>query len=350
MSPEQRPSIVIRRPDDWHLHLRDEALLEAVLPYTADVFARAIVMPNLVPPVTTIAAANAYRDRINRALGAGKTFRPLMTCYLTDTISADEIKRGFEQGAWVAAKLYPAGATTNSDSGVTSVDKIYPALEAMQSIGMPLLVHGEVVDPDVDVFDREARFIDDVMQPMRERFKDLKVVFEHITTAAAANYVFGADKNLAATITPHHLMINRNAIFKGGLRPHMYCLPVAKREHDRQSLRIAATSGDRRFFLGTDSAPHIASTKECDGGCAGVFNAPNTMECLAQVFDEEDALDQLEAFASLNGPAFYGLEPNTDTITLTRQSTGISAPDPVVVGDEVIKPFMPETEVRWRLT
>lgn len=349
MSQQPGARLVIRRPDDWHLHLRDEALLNAVLPYTADVFARAIIMPNLVPPVTTVDAANSYRSRITNSLTSAQSFEPLMTCYLTDTISSTEIRRGFKDGTWVAAKLYPAGATTNSDSGVTSIDKIYPALETMQEIGMPLLVHGEVVDPEVDVFDREAMFIEEVMHPTRARFPDLKVVFEHITTSAAANYVFAADKNLAATITPHHLMINRNAIFKGGLRPHMYCLPVAKREEDRESLRVAATSGDRRFFLGTDSAPHIASTKECDGGCAGVFNAPNTMECLAQVFDEENALDSLEAFASLNGPAFYGLEPNEDTITLVKSAQPVKAPPAVVVGDEVIKPFMPETDLFWRL-
>lgn len=349
MSQSSPDQLVIRRPDDWHLHLRDESLLEAVLPYTAEVFGRAIVMPNLVPPVTTTAAARGYRDRIIAAMGSNDGFTPLMTCYLTDTISGDEIKRGFVDGTWVAAKLYPAGATTNSDSGVTSIDKIFTALEIMQDIGMPLLVHGEVVDPAVDVFDREALFIDEVMEPTRQRFPNLKVVFEHITTSAAVDYVFANDTGIAATITPHHLMINRNAIFRGGLRPHMYCLPVAKREGDRISLRRAACSGDRRFFLGTDSAPHIASTKECDGGCAGVFNAPNTMQCIAQVFDEEQALEHLEAFASLNGPAFYGVEPNADTITLIRQSTEIAAPDPVVVEDEVIKPFMPETGVYWQL-
>jgi dihydroorotase len=297
-------TLTIRRPDDWHVHLRDGAVLAAVLPYTAAQFSRAIVMPNLSPPVTTVAAAEAYRARIIAALPAGSDFQPLMTCYLTDSADADEIVRGFESGVFTACKLYPAHATTNSAHGVTDVRNITAVLEAMQRIGMPLLVHGEVTDRDVDVFDREAVFIDRIFAPLLRDFPVLKSVFEHITTKEAADFVVASPATLAATITPQHLHINRNAMFDGGIRPHAYCLPVAKREVHRMALRAAATSGSPKFFLGTDSAPHTVGAKESACGCAGIFNAPFAIESYAAVFDEENALDQLEGFASLHGPRF----------------------------------------------
>ena len=309
-------TITIRRPDDWHVHLRDDEMLELVAPYTARQFARAIVMPNLVPPVTSVEQAAAYRTRIVEAAGAG--FTPLMTCYLTDNASPDELAHGHSEDVWVAAKLYPAGATTNSDSGVTDVANIMPALERMAAIGMPLLVHGEVTDPDVDVFDREAVFIDRILDPLVRELPELKIVFEHITTRQAASFVRDAPSTVAATVTPQHLMLNRNALFQGGLRPHAYCLPVVKREEHRQAVRKAATSGSPKFFLGTDSAPHRAGDKESSCGCAGLFNAPFALEAYAQVFDEEGVLDRFEGFASLHGPAFYGLPVNDRTITLVR--------------------------------
>ena len=311
--------LTITAPDDWHVHLRDDAMLERVVSYTARSFRRAIVMPNLRPPVTNVAAARNYRDRIVAACADGVAFTPLMTAYLTDDIAAEEIERGFREGVFTAAKLYPANATTNSAAGVTDLARLADVLTTMESIGMPLLIHGEVTDGDVDVFDREAVFIERHLKPLRARYPELRVVFEHITTEQAVDFVGSADRNLAATITPHHLHINRNAMFRGGLRSDFYCLPVAKREFHRLALRKAATSGDHRFFLGTDSAPHARAGKETSCGCAGIFNAPHALESYAEVFDQENALDHLEAFASLNGPAFYNLPANTDRITLERQ-------------------------------
>ena len=316
--------LTIRRPDDWHVHLRDGAMLQAVVVHTARQFARAIVMPNLRPPITTAAAAQAYRQRIlaalassdGRELAAG--FTPLMTAYLTETLPPTELERGFGEGVFTAAKLYPAGATTNSDAGVRDPLAISAALETMERIGMPLLIHGEVTDPAVDVFDREAVFIERHLLPLLDRHPGLKVVLEHITTADAAQVVAEGPANLAATITPHHLHINRNALFQGGLRPDFYCLPVAKRERHRLALRAAATSGSPKFFLGTDSAPHARHAKETACGCAGIYNAPFALESYLQVFDEEGALDRFEGFASEHGPRFYGLPLNTGTITLER--------------------------------
>jgi len=322
MDPPTR--LTIRRPDDWHVHLRDGEMLKAVAPHSARQFARAIVMPNLVPPVTEVAAAEAYRARILAALSAQSDFTPLMTCYLTDRADAAEIGRGFEMGVFAACKLYPAHATINSAQGVTDVRNLRPALEAMQNIGMPLLVHGEVTDPAVDIFDREAVFIDRVLAGLIRDFPALKIVFEHITTAEAVSFVEGAGPNVAATVTPHHLVINRNAIFEGGLRPHAYCLPVAKRERHRLAVRRAATSGSPKFFLGTDSAPHAVSAKESACGCAGIFNAPFALETYAAVFEEEDALDRFEAFASENGPLFYGLPLNEGQVVLERSPVTVS--------------------------
>jgi len=339
--------LTLRRPDDWHVHLRDGAMLSAVAGHTARQFARAIVMPNLTPPVTTVAAAAAYRDRIRAALPPGLDFTPLMTCYLTDQADPDELSRGFAEGVFTAAKLYPANATTNSAHGVTDVDNLYPALEAMQRIGMPLLVHGEVTDPDVDIFDREAVFIDRVMAPLAARFPDLKIVFEHITTAEAADFVAAGGANIGATITPQHLHINRNAILAGGIRPHMYCLPVAKRERHRLALRKAATSGSPKYFLGTDTAPHAISAKETSCGCAGIFNAPYALESYATVFDEEGALDKLEAFASENGPRFYGLPLNEGTVRLERAEHQV--PERLDLGFTDIVPFHAGETLRWRL-
>jgi dihydroorotase len=340
-------SLTIRRPDDWHLHLRDGVLLKAVLPFTARVFARAIVMPNLNPPVTTVALAEAYRKRIQRALPKDAHFTPLMTCYLTDETDPMALERGFKDGAWVAAKLYPAHATTNSASGVTDIARIRKTLERMQKIGMPLLVHGEVTDPGVDVFDREAVFIDRVLAPLVRDLPGLKVVFEHATTREAVDFVLAAGPGVAATITPHHLVISRNAMFQGGFRPHMYCLPVAKRAAHREALRHAATSGSPKFFLGTDSAPHWIREKEKDCGCAGVFNAPVALETYATVFEAARSLDQLEAFASLNGPRFYGLPPNTERISLTRKPRKV--PSRVSAGRDAVKPFLAGEEISWQV-
>ncbi|MGE0747038.1 MAG: dihydroorotase [Rhodospirillales bacterium] len=339
--------LVLRRPDDWHLHLRDGPMLAQVLPFTAARFGRAIIMPNLVPPVTTAADARAYRDRIVAALPAGSRFTPLMTGYLTDATDPDEVERGHRDGVFTAMKLYPAGATTNSHAGVTDIRRIDRVVERMAAIGMPLLVHGEVVDPAVDVFDREAVFLDRVLAPLIARQPSLRVVLEHATTEEGVAFVRDHG-NVAATLTAHHLMINRNALFQGGLRPHMYCLPVAKRERHRLALRRAATSGHPRFFLGTDSAPHRAHDKECACGCAGIFNAPGAIELYAQVFDEEDALDRLEAFAALNGPAFYRLAPNEDRIALVRGGTAI--PERVAVEDGAwVVPFRAGETVPWTL-
>ena len=334
-------SLTIRRPDDWHVHLRDGEMLAKVAPYTARQFARAIVMPNLALPVTSVEAAAAYRERIVQAAGPG--FTPLMTCYLTDQASPDELERGHAAGVWVAAKLYPAGATTNSASGVTNVGNIYPALERMQRIGMILCVHGEVTDASVDVFDREAVFIDRVLAGLARDFPGLKIVFEHITTADAADFVREAGPNIAATVTPQHLHINRNALFVGGLRPHAFCLPVAKRERHRQAVRKAATSGLEKFFLGTDSAPHPRGAKESACGCAGIFNAPFALESYAAAFDEEGALDRLEGFASEHGARFYGLPLNEGKVVLERCDQ--------LVPEELagLVPFHAGESLRWRL-
>jgi dihydroorotase len=316
-------------------------MLRAVAPFTARQFARAIVMPNLTPPVTSVAAADAYRQRIADAAGPG--FTPLMTCYLTDQADADEIARGFDRGVWVACKLYPANATTNSAHGVTDIRNIMPALERMQAIGMPLLIHGEVTDPDVDIFDREAVFIERVLAGLVRDLPELKIVLEHITTAEAAAFVAEAPATVAATITPQHLIINRNALFAGGLRPHAYCLPVAKRERHRIAVRAAATSGSAKFFLGTDSAPHPRNAKESGCGCAGIFNAPFALETYVQVFEEEGALDRFEAFASENGPRFYGLPLNEGRVTLEKAACAV----PEALGELV--PFKAGDQLGWRL-
>ncbi|MCR4268569.1 dihydroorotase [Nitratireductor sp. ZSWI3] len=342
-------TLTIRRPDDWHLHLRDGAVLEAVLPHTTADFARAIVMPNLVPPVVTVSDALAYRERIMAAKPETDAFTPLMTLYLTENTDADDVEAGFRDGHVAAVKLYPAGATTNSQSGVRDIAKVQPVLERMAGIGMPLCVHGEVTDPSIDIFDREAVFIERVLQPLRERLPELKIVMEHVTTRNGVDYVKSAERNLAATLTTHHLIINRNAILAGGIRPHYYCLPVAKREEHRLALRAAATSGDRRFFLGTDSAPHLDPLKECACGCAGIFTAINTMACLAQVFEDEEALDRLEAFTSLNGPTFYGLPANEERITLVRHATPIAYPKSVYTADGPITVFNPMFPLHWEM-
>lgn len=344
--------ITIRRPDDWHLHLRDGAMLKAAVAFTARRFARAIVMPNLTPPITTVEHARAYRERILDALPDDAGFTPLMTCYLTDESEADDIVRGHAEGVFSGVKLYPAGATTNSADGVTDLGNVLSVLERMEEAGIPLLVHGETTDPGVDVFYREAVFIDRTLAPLLERFPGLKVVFEHITTSDAADFVIGAGANVAATITAHHLIINRNAMFEGGFRPHMYCLPVAKRDHHRLALRAAATSGNAKFFLGTDSAPHTLAAKENACGCAGIFSAPAALELYTQVFDEDGALDAFEAFASLNGPAFYGLEPNEGTITLKK--TAGQVPGDVTIenakGPEgAVRPFLAGEALAWTL-
>ena len=338
--------ITFTRPDDWHLHLRDGAALAAVLPATARQFARAIVMPNLRPPVTTAAAAVAYRRRIVAALPEGSRFEPLMTLFLTDQTSPDEIARAKDAGV-VALKLYPAGATTHSDAGVTDIRKTHATLEAMQRAGLLLLVHGEVTDSDVDIFDREAVFIDRVMQPLRRAFPELKVVFEHITTAEAASYVAESGAHTAATLTAHHLLYNRNALFTGGLRPHYYCLPVLKKEHHRQALIRAATSGSAKFFLGTDSAPHAAAMKEQSVCGAGCYTAPAALELYAEAFESAGALDKLEAFASFNGADFYGLPRNSGTVTLRREDWQL--PNELPFGDATIKPLRAGDTLRWRL-
>ena len=332
-------TLTIRKPDDWHVHLRDGEMLGKVAPYTARQFARAIVMPNLVPPVTTVEAARDYRKRILEATAPG--FTPLMTCYLTDQTNPDEIARGHAEGVWVAAKLYPAGATTNSASGVTDIRNLYPVLARMEKIGMVLCVHGEVTDPDVDVFDREAVFIDRILTRLVSDFPELKVVLEHITTADAVDFVRSG--RVGATITPQHLMINRNAMFAGGLRPHAYCLPVAKREEHRLAIRRAAVSGLPNIFLGTDSAPHTRHAKESGCGCAGIFNAPFALESYATVFDEEGALDRLEGFASVNGARFYDLPVNEDLVMLER--TEVEVPQEI----DGIVPFHAGETLGWRL-
>ena len=339
-------TLTLRRPDDWHVHLRDGAMLALAAEHTARQFGRAIVMPNLVPPVTTVAAAAAYRQRILDALPEQHDFTPLMTAYLTDTIDPDEIAAGHADGVFTACKLYPAGATTNSAAGVTNIRNIHPVLERMERIGMPLLVHGEVVAAEVDVFDREAVFIDTVLAPLVGAFPELKVVLEHITTEQAVQFVESSGANLAATITAHHLHIDRNALFTGGLRPHAYCLPVAKRRHHRQALRRAAVSGNPKFFLGTDSAPHPRADKESACGCAGIFSAPVALESYAQVFDAEGALDRLEAFASEFGPRFYGLPLNAGEVVLHRAAQPV--PERVCRNDLEVVPFHAGEVLPWR--
>jgi dihydroorotase len=346
MTTRAPDTLTITRPDDWHLHVRDGDALRTVVPHTAAQFGRAIIMPNLKPPVTTAAQAVAYRDRIRAAVPAGVDFEPLMTLYLTDNLPPDEIARAKDAGV-VALKLYPAGATTNSDAGVTDIRKTYKTLEAMQRAGLLLLVHGEVTSPDIDLFDREAVFIDEQLIPLRRDFPELKIVMEHITTKEAAQYVTGAGAFTAATLTAHHLLYNRNAIFTGGIRPHYYCLPVLKRETHRQALVAAATSGSDRFFLGTDSAPHPAHLKEHAMGCAGCYTAHAAIEMYAEAFDTVGALDQLEAFASVNGPAFYGLPRNSGSITLKRESW--TTPESFRFGEADLKPLRGGEALPWQL-
>jgi len=343
-------SLTIARPDDWHLHLRDGAMLTAVLPETARHFARAIIMPNLVPPVVTAAQAATYRDRILAALPDGMVFEPLMTLYLTEETDPADIAEAHASGLIKAVKLYPAGATTNSASGVADFDKVRSVLEKMAEIGLPLCVHGEVTDADVDIFDREAVFIDRVLDPIRKATPGLRVIMEHITTSDGVDYVKSNDRDLGATITTHHLIINRNHILVGGIKPHYYCLPVAKREEHRLALRAAATSGDARFFLGTDSAPHTDPNKLSACGCAGCFTATNTMPLLAHVFEEDNALDKLEAFASRNGPAFYGLPVNDATLTLTKSNVATQFPDQIASDDGPVTVFDPGYPVYWTAT
>lgn len=338
--------LVIRRPDDWHIHLRDGVMLKDVVDYTARQFARAIVMPNLTPPVTTVEMGKAYRDRIMDAVDPSLGFTPLMVGYLTDDMDPDIVRCGKEEGVFTAFKLYPANATTNSAAGVTDIKNIYGVLEVMSEVGMPLLVHGEVTHSDVDIFDREAKFIEDVLGKVIQDFPNLKVVFEHITTSEAVDFVNAAGPNVAATITPHHLEINRNAIFQGGIQPHNYCLPIAKRETHRLALRKAATSGSPKFFLGTDTAPHTIEAKESACGCAGIFNAPFAMESYAKTFEEEGALDKLEDFASVFGPQYYGLPLNEGRMILEKKPT--SVPASLTLTDAKIVPFHAGTDLTWR--
>jgi len=342
-------TLTLRRPDDWHLHLRDGAMLAAVLPESARHFARAIIMPNLVPPVVTSRDARAYRDRIMAARPEGMDFTPLMTLYLTEETEADDVAAAHADGLITAVKLYPAGATTNSASGVRDFDRVRGVLEKMAEIGLPLCVHGEVTDAEIDIFDREAVFIDRVLDPVRRATPGLRVVMEHVTTSDAVAYVTSQDRDLAATITTHHLVINRNHILAGGIRPHYYCLPVAKRETHRLALRAAAISGDARFFLGTDSAPHTDPAKESACGCAGCFTAPNTLSILAHVFEEEGALSRLEGFTSLHGPAFYGLPANQTLITLTKGAP-VTYPSKIETGDGPVTVFDPGFALHWRVT
>lgn len=340
-------TITIRRPDDWHLHLRDGDMMKAVLPFTTAQFARAIVMPNLVPPITAVAAARAYRDRILAARPENSDFQPLMTCYLTDETRPDEVEAGFREGVWVACKLYPAGATTNSSQGVTDFARIAPVLERMERIGMPVLVHGEVTDPEVDIFDREKVFIEKRLGTLLKNHPGLKIVLEHATTEEGVAVVRANPSRMAATITPHHLVLNRTSLFQGGLRPHYYCLPVAKREQHRQAVRRAATSGETCFFLGTDSAPHLREAKQAECCSAGIFCGATALQTYAQVFEEEGALEKLEAFASLNGPRFYGLPLNEGTITLRRSEVAL-APS-VRVGASDVVMFRGGERLAWSI-
>lgn len=340
--------LVIRRPDDWHLHLRDGDMLKGVIADTSRHFARAIIMPNLVPPVVTTADASAYRERIVSAIPAGDRFEPLMTLYLTDNTPASEIAKAAASGFVKAVKLYPAGATTNSDAGLTDIAKAYDTLAEMERVGLPLLVHGEVTDPKIDLFDREKVFIDTVLLPLTQRFPKLKVVMEHITTREAAEFVAGASDNIAATITAHHLLYNRNAIFQGGVRPHWYCLPVLKRETHREALLAAAVSGNTRFFLGTDSAPHAKGAKEAACGCAGCYTAYAAIELYAEAFEQAGALDKLEAFASFNGPDWYGLPRNVGQVTLVKQNWTVPAEYPYISSDSIV-PLRAGETLSWKM-
>jgi dihydroorotase len=337
----------LRRPDDWHLHVRDGADLASVLPYTARQFARAVIMPNLKPPVTTVAAAQAYRARVLQAVPAGLRFEPLMTLYLTDTTAPEEIRRARDSGFIVGAKLYPAGATTHSDAGVTQIERIYPALAAMEEVGLVFQVHGEVTEHEVDVFDRERVFIERILGPVAQRSSRLRIVFEHVTTREAVQFVQSSRAGIGATITPQHLLLNRNALFQGGIRPHHYCLPVLKREHDRAALLSAATSDDARFFLGTDSAPHARHTKETTCGCAGIFSAHAAIELYTEAFELAGRLDQLQAFASERGADFYGLPRNEDFIVLHRESWTV--PEQIAFGDTQLVPFRAGERIGWHL-
>ncbi|NRA87625.1 MAG: dihydroorotase [Rhizobiales bacterium] len=345
----ENKSITIKKPDDWHVHLRDGDMLNRVLPFTSKDFKRAIIMPNLLPPVCTVKDAIAYKQRILAVLPAEHDFTPLMVVYLTEGTDADDLEQGYASGAIQAVKLYPAGATTNSDSGVKDFSKVHNVFERMSKIGLPLLVHGEVVDSNIDIFDREAVFIDRVLEPIIQKFPDLKIVMEHITTKNAADYVLSKNKNLAASITTHHLMINRNAMLVGGIKPHYYCLPILKREEHRQALRAVATSGDKRFFLGTDSAPHTDDTKYTACGCAGVFNAPNAIICCATVFEDENALNNLEAFLSINGPTYYGLSINQEEITLHKVNEPLDIAKQYANLKGTLTIFDPLTPLYWRI-
>lgn len=339
--------ITIKRPDDWHLHLREGEMMRAVLPFTAELYCRAIIMPNLRPPLRTVQDLKAYRRRILDCLPADHGFQPLMTLYLTDETPPKEIRLGKNEGLLAAVKLYPVGATTHSEHGVTDLKKVYPALEVMQELGIPLSIHGEVSDPEVDIFDRESVFIDRELDPLRKDFPELKIVFEHVTTKTGVDFVLSAEQGLGATITPHHLLINRNSLFSGGLDPYMYCLPVAKRETDRVAIRKAAASGDPRFFFGSDSAPHPMAAKEKAGGAAGIFNIPTALPYIVQVFEAEGAIDNLEAFMSLNGARFYGLPPNPDTITLKKAESRISVTEFIPVGTAMVNVFKLPEPVFW---
>jgi len=339
----------IIRPDDWHVHLRDGEMLRAVLPFTAELYGRAIIMPNLRPPVRTAADAAAYRKRILDCLPPGHPFQPLMTLYLTDQTPPSEIRTAKTEGLLAAAKLYPVGATTHSEHGVTDMKKVYRVLEVMQALEVPLSIHGETSDPAVDIFDREAVFIDRELEPLRQAFPELKIILEHVTSRPGVDYLLSAGPGLGATITPHHLLIDRNRIFAGGLNPHLYCLPLAKRKADLLAVRRAAVSGDARFFFGSDSAPHRIVDKEKAGGAAGIFNLPTAMACIGQVFEAEGALDKLEAFMSLNGARFYGLPPNPDTITLEKSESAISPAEHVAAGEDRVKVFLPPAPLCWQV-
>ena len=340
-------TITLTRPDDWHLHLRDGAMLDAVTPDTAADFGRALIMPNLVPPVVTGADAAAYRDRIMAAIPAGADFTPMMTLYLTEGTDPDDLVAAAKSGLITAVKLYPAGATTNSASGVRDIDKVMPVLEAMAEADVPLCVHGEVTDPEIDIFDREAVFIDRVLDPLRTRLPQLRVVMEHVTTSDGVEYVKGGGDSIAATLTTHHLFINRNHILAGGIRPHYYCLPVAKRESHRRALLTAATSGDASFFLGTDSAPHLDQAKLAPCGCAGIYTAPNTLACLAQIFEAEDALDRLNGFVAVHGAAFYGVPVNGGTVTLRRETDAHPLPEARATPEGALTVFDPMVPIHW---
>ena len=341
--------LTIRRPDDWHLHLRDAAVMQAVLPHSSSWCGRAIIMPNLIPPITTSEMADKYRQRILGALPEMHNFIPLMVLYLTEATTPEEVRKGVSAGILTAIKLYPAGATTNSDSGVRNIEKVMPVLEVMAAIGLPLLIHGEVTESDIDIFDREAVFIDRVLLPLRKRLPELRIVFEHITTRQAAEFVLAGDNNLGATITPHHLLINRNAILAGGIKSHYYCLPVAKRESHRLALLETVLADTGKVFLGTDSAPHIDSAKLQPCGCAGIFNAPNALVCLAQLFESHDALDRLENFTSVYGPEFYRLPVNSDRITLIRHDTAQPTLPPLATEEGPITVFDPQIEIFWSI-